>query len=558
MANVMRLGMKIVKFPAISLLDEVLNRRQCENLFFNFQNGVQALQSITSGHNEVFRKAEEDLYQIVYKAKVLIEDCCGEDWCRVVVTQLTNKEAFRELLLDFENCFHTICDISCLYHPAQESKILAVRNDMTFYPTSIDAVKEDQTSICGRFSKHLDSCTTMDCDDCKLAQYLKEYLMSLQHVEGGGLDKIDFPYNYPRPKYTRNPPKVLGRSNNMCVFLTDWLGLESATKVFDIHDPKDIDRLWKEASILGGLNHPNIIKFYCCGFLEEENQFELVMECGKKTLSDHLNEEGPLEETNAVDIMLQIANGMCYLHDMKVAHRDLKPGNVVVTPPNDSTLTNLGCIQVKLLDFGISKVEVKDYGEVPTGQGIGTYGYMAPEYIPPKIMPNKLSNKLLEVDALKADVFSFGMLCSDILSAKKPPFRSLHEYRKYILEKSNRPELPKSYSEELRSMVHDCWSMYPSERPTFLGIQNKLTSLKRPTILKGVVTVGGASNDTCGSLWKVLSYLCFILFSWIRYLWSIFKFKHVNNPTILQSAQKVSNGSSSTPFSMEVSVWLSS
>ena len=200
----MRLAMGSVEFPAISLLDEVLNRRQCENLFFNFQNGVQALQSITSGHNEVFRKAEEDLYQIVYKAKVLIEDCCREDWCRVVVTQLTNKEGFRELLLDFENCFHTICDISCLYHPAQESKILAMKNDMTFYPTSIDAVKEDQTSICGRFSKHLDSCTTMDCDDCKLAQYLKEYLRSLQHVEGGGLDKIDFPYNYPRPKYRRS------------------------------------------------------------------------------------------------------------------------------------------------------------------------------------------------------------------------------------------------------------------------------------------------------------------------------------------------------------------
>jgi serine/threonine protein kinase len=260
--------------------------------------------------------------------------------------------------------------------------------------------------------------------------------MSLQRVEGGGLDKIDFPYSYPRPKYTRDPPKVLGRSNDMCVFLTDWLGLESATKVFDIRDPKDIDRLWKEASILGGLNHPNIIKFYCCGFLEVENQFELVMEYGKKTLPDHLNEEGPLEEANAVDIMLQIANGMCYLHDMKVAHRDLKPGNVVVTLPNDSELSKRGCIQVKLLDFGISKVEVKEYGEVPTGRYIGTCGYMAPE-----IMANELS----EVDALKADVFSFGMLCSDILSAEKRRFDSIPEYRKYILEDSSRPKLPESY-----------------------------------------------------------------------------------------------------------------
>lgn len=66
MANVMRLATGIVKFPAISLMDEVLNIRQCENLLFNFQNGVQILQSITSSSNEVFHKAEEDLYQVVH------------------------------------------------------------------------------------------------------------------------------------------------------------------------------------------------------------------------------------------------------------------------------------------------------------------------------------------------------------------------------------------------------------------------------------------------------------------------------------------------------------
>ena len=76
-------------------------------------------------------------------------------------------------------------------------------------------------------------------------------------------------------------------------------------------------------------------------------------------------------------------------------------------------LINLECIQVKLLDFGISKVEVKDYPEVPTGRCIGTCGYMAPE---------AMANELSEVDALKADVFSFGMMCSDILSGKETFF----------------------------------------------------------------------------------------------------------------------------------------
>jgi hypothetical protein len=171
--------------------------------------------------------------------------------------------------------------------------------------------------------------------------------------------------------------------------------------------------------------------------------------------------------------------------------------------------------------------------------------------------PEIMTNELSEVDALKADVFSFGMLCSHILSAEKRPFGSFREYRKYILEDFSRPKLPKSYSEGLRSMVHDCWSLDPLERPTFLGIHNKLTSLKKLSFLKGVVTIGGATNDTRGSLWKAFfSYLCFVLVFSIRYLWFVFKFKHVNRPTLFPSARKVSNGSSSNPFSMKVSLSL--
>ena len=56
--------------------------------------------------------------------------------------------------------------------------------------------------------------------------------------------------------------------------------------------------------------------------------------------------------------------------------------------------------------------------------------------------PEIMANTLSEVDALKADVFSFGMLCSDILSAEKRPFGSIREYRKYILEDFSRPKLP--------------------------------------------------------------------------------------------------------------------
>jgi len=310
--------------------------------------------------------------------------------------------------------------------------------------------------------------------------------------------------------------------------------------VIDIHNPEDKDQFWREASILGGLNHPNIIKFLCCGFHEDNKQFELVMEFGETTLSQHLSAQGHLKEMDAMDIMLQIANGMCYLHDMKVAHRDLKPQNVVVTPQNDSQLVNLECVSVKLLDFGISKVEVKDSPEVPTGRNIGTHGYMAPE---------AMANELSKVAALKADVFSFGMMCSNILSGEKPCFGMLRDYREWIIHKSKRPKLHATYSEALRSLVHECWSLDPSKRPTFLDIYKRLAGLKTE-MLKGSLEITRVTNDTTGCFWQFFS-SCKIILKCMQWLRLVPQLHHIYNSTSISSVQK-NTPTSSHPLIMEV------
>ena len=263
------------------------------------------------------------------------------------------------------------------------------------------------------------------------------------------------------------------------------------------------------------------------------------MEFGETTLAQHLNAQGPLKEMDAMDIMLQIANGMCYLHDVKVAHRDLKPKNVVVTPRNDSQLVDREHIDVKLLDFGISKVEVKHSPEVPTGRNIGTFGYMAPE---------AMANELSEVAALKADVFSFGMLCSDILSGEKPCFERLRDYREYIL-KSERPKLPTTYSEVLRSLVHECWSLNPSKRPTFLDIHKRLARLKTE-MLKGSFEFTRITNDTTGCFWQIFSSSKIFLkcMQWLRFVPQL---HHFDNSTSISSIQE-NCPTSSHPLIMEV------
>jgi serine/threonine protein kinase len=495
MTNIQGLLEEVTNFPKIEENLEVLNSRQCKNLLVNIQNGVETIQSMIDGSNgvDVFHQVEQEMLGIMKKARYMVEECCKvDDWCRVVVMQLNNKESFRELLLDFEYCFHTMCKIFSQSFPSREVEIQHMEKSTTFYPTSIDEVEQDQNAIFERLSKEVDLCRIENCKDhCTLLRYLMERIGGLQKVAGGELDSIIFPYIYEPPEYGRIP-KPLGKGGFGSVYATQWLGFETATKVIQVGDLDHERSVWKEACILGGLDHPNIIKFFCCGLSTEcdthggENKrFEIVMERGILSLSRFL-EGGVLTEAMRVDILIQIASGMCYLHDMKVAHRDLKPDNVILTSMGGSTLEH---VHVKILDFGISKIEVKNFPQVPTNMGIfGTPRYMAPE---------AHTKRSSEVDAFKTDVFSFGTMCYEILSNKQP--YSEEKYRDYARSLENESlELPKTCSEDLKSLIHECRSLEPLNRPTFLDISQKLRKFKSDAMLKVAsdVRVANILHDT--------------------------------------------------------------
>jgi serine/threonine protein kinase len=564
MASLRRLSVELTKFPNVKLLEvEPLNRRQCKNLLDNFENGVQAIQKIYSGFQEdVFDGAEKDMLCIMKKSRSVVEECCEEDWCQVVMMQINNKELFRELLWDFECSFHLMCDIFRHSLPGREDEINAVQRSATFYPASIDEVEEDQNAICERLSKHLKLCKVAECKDCRLTNYLLGRVRGLQKAEGGELDSIVFPSEYPWPIY-ENPSTLLNASRIASVYRTQWLGFDTMTKTIPMTGPHYDEVVWNEASILGGLSHPNIIKFLCCGlrttcdkFGNDQRIFELVMEQGGMSLSQILEHQDLLTEEDAIELMLQIARGICYLHDMKVAHRDLKPTNVVVTSKAISKARNLGDVHVKLVDFGLSKFV---YSPTMLGDGdyYGTTGYMAPEVF---------LERRLGIDPFKADVFSFGMMCSEILTTKKNyggiMFR---DYKNSILN-GKRPKLPKTCSNKLKSLIHECWSLDPSKRPTFLDICQRLTKLKSEAIVKAFLTSHVDSNTNQRQWWTTLKFWKFLGSLWfLSVLWQMFagfnrqlsrilpKILGPSSVTSLPSNREVSNTIKSNPMSCEVS-----
>jgi len=165
-------------------------------------------------------------------------------------------------------------------------------------------------------------------------------------------------------------------------------------------------RFDREAKAISSLNHPNICTLHDIG--SEEGVDFLVMEFLEgETLADRL-QRGPLELNAVYDIAIEISDALDKAHRQGLIHRDLKPGNIMLTSEG-----------AKLMDFGLAKLQLGDeQGRAKaqitqttplTGAGtiLGTLQYMAPEQLEGE-----------EADA-RSDIFSFGVVLYEMLTGVK-------------------------------------------------------------------------------------------------------------------------------------------
>jgi len=155
-----------------------------------------------------------------------------------------------------------------------------------------------------------------------------------------------------------------------------------------------------EALALGKLNHPNIATVYNVG--TQDGTDYLVMELvSGQTLKDRL-ESGPLSPQESLTLASEVASALEEAHEHSVIHRDLKPGNIIVTPRGHA----------KILDFGLAKMlatSADDETHPLTDTGvIGTPLYMSPEQAEGK-----------PVDA-RTDLWSLGVVLYESLTGKAP------------------------------------------------------------------------------------------------------------------------------------------
>ena len=162
------------------------------------------------------------------------------------------------------------------------------------------------------------------------------------------------------------------------------------------HDEKFVRRFQREALAASSLSHPNIVEVYDVG--EDNGNYYIVMEYIEgRQLKQLLKKRDKLTLTEAIDIMLQVTDGMSTAHDAYIIHRDIKPQNIMILDNG----------MVKITDFGIA-MAMNSTQLTQTNSVMGSVHYLPPEQANGKSA------------TLQSDVYSMGILMYELISGKLP------------------------------------------------------------------------------------------------------------------------------------------
>lgn len=213
----------------------------------------------------------------------------------------------------------------------------------------------------------------------------------------------------------------------------------------------DIGNLAREAAVLAGLNHPNILTIFETGTWDKGIWLALEY-CGGGSLADRLEKVWPAR--TAARLIRSIAQGLHTAHLQGVIHRDIKPANILFTKDGQPKLGDFG-----LADGSSQVMEVKQ-GAVPGGSNpsltvIGTPSYIAPEQVKAQVCDNRV------------DVHGLGAVLYHLLTGQ-PPFMADNAFKALNMAANEMPvppaELNPEVPEDLNAICMKCLSKDPAGR----------------------------------------------------------------------------------------------
>jgi serine/threonine protein kinase len=248
---------------------------------------------------------------------------------------------------------------------------------------------------------------------------------------------------------------VIGRTVAIKILKDEYMG-----------DPGFLERFRAEARHAALVSHEGIANVFDYG--EEEGSAYLVMELVPgEALSAILERERVLSTDRVLDFVAQTANALQAAHAVGLVHRDIKPGNLLITPDG----------RVKITDFGIARIA----DQVPltaTGQVMGTVQYLSPEQASGH--PASPST----------DIYSLGIVAYEALAGRRP-FTGESQVAIAMAQINEAPpELPVAVSEPVKNLVYSSIAKRPDERPaTAAHLARAAQALRRGDVAGAAVAV---------------------------------------------------------------------
>ncbi|KAL8261020.1 hypothetical protein R6Q59_025069 [Mikania micrantha] len=244
----------------------------------------------------------------------------------------------------------------------------------------------------------------------------------------------------------------------------------------------------QEVAVWHKLDHPNVTKFI--GATMGSSELNVQTENGQIGMPSNIccvvveylpggalknylikNRRKKLAFKVVVQMALDLARGLSYLHSQKIVHRDVKTENMLL----DKSRT------IKIADFGVARVEASNPNDM-TGE-TGTLGYMAPE-----VLNGNPYNR-------KCDVYSFGICLWEIYCCDMPyPDLSFSEVTSAVVRQNLRPEIPRCCPTSLAIVMKRCWDANPDKRP---GMDEVVTMLEAIDTSKGGGMIPGDQPQGC-------------------------------------------------------------
>ena len=223
-----------------------------------------------------------------------------------------------------------------------------------------------------------------------------------------------------------------------------------------IRNSTTLDRFFREAEMLGRVEHPGVVQVYASG-TDEQGTHYLAMELIKgRSLREEIDHRGRMPAYTAARLVMEVCEVLRVAHELNVVHRDLKPGNLLL--PDGWTE---GAATVKIVDFGVAKVfgNAREFKQLTiTGQPVGTPQYMAPEQVAG-----------LAVDG-RADLYALGCIFYYAITGH-PPIDGPNPFAVYVAQVERAPvriELligEQAVTRPLADVIHGLLAKKPEGRP---------------------------------------------------------------------------------------------